>query len=142
MIDSYLLQCTNLALTLQTVMLHCFIGNGSIYKYYNVMVFSINSFVFFTPWTWTFQIWDTAGQERFRSITHAYYRDSHGMYMFQTLHVYIYDCCVSNVTQLNSFNHKAKLLFFALAIPMQPVSRIFAQGRVRPHTSSPTDKIV
>lgn len=24
------------------------------------------------------QIWDTAGQERFRSITHAYYRDSQG----------------------------------------------------------------
>ena len=24
------------------------------------------------------QIWDTAGQERFRSVTHAYYRDSHG----------------------------------------------------------------
>lgn len=25
------------------------------------------------------QIWDTAGQERFRSITHAYYRDSHAL---------------------------------------------------------------
>uniref|UniRef100_A0A3Q3FUJ5 small monomeric GTPase n=1 Tax=Kryptolebias marmoratus TaxID=37003 RepID=A0A3Q3FUJ5_KRYMA len=25
------------------------------------------------------QIWDTAGQERFRSVTHAYYRDAHGM---------------------------------------------------------------
>ena len=25
------------------------------------------------------QIWDTAGQERFRSITHAYYRDAHGI---------------------------------------------------------------
>lgn len=24
------------------------------------------------------QIWDTAGQERFRSISHAYYRNSHG----------------------------------------------------------------
>jgi len=24
------------------------------------------------------KIWDTAGQERFRSITHAYYRDSQG----------------------------------------------------------------
>ncbi|XP_059887502.1 ras-related protein Rab-26 isoform X5 [Delphinus delphis] len=25
------------------------------------------------------QIWDTAGQERFRSVTHAYYRDAHGV---------------------------------------------------------------
>jgi GTPase SAR1 family protein len=25
------------------------------------------------------QIWDTAGQERFRSVTHAYYRDAHGI---------------------------------------------------------------
>lgn len=25
------------------------------------------------------QIWDTAGQERFRSVTHAYYRDSHAL---------------------------------------------------------------
>ncbi|CAL7947429.1 unnamed protein product [Xylocopa violacea] len=25
------------------------------------------------------QIWDTAGQERFRSVTHAYYRDAHGL---------------------------------------------------------------
>ena len=24
------------------------------------------------------QVWDTAGQERFRSISHAYYRNSHG----------------------------------------------------------------
>lgn len=28
------------------------------------------------------QIWDTAGQERFRSVTHAYYRDAHGNYVF------------------------------------------------------------
>lgn len=28
---------------------------------------------------WKFQIWDTAGQEKFRSITLAYYRDSHGI---------------------------------------------------------------
>jgi GTPase SAR1 family protein len=24
------------------------------------------------------QVWDTAGQERFRSISHAYYRNSNG----------------------------------------------------------------
>lgn len=27
------------------------------------------------------QIWDTAGQERFRSITHAYYRDAHALFL-------------------------------------------------------------
>jgi len=32
------------------------------------------------------QIWDTAGQERFRSITHAYYRDAHGILTTQ-LHI-------------------------------------------------------
>ncbi len=32
------------------------------------------------------QIWDTAGQERFRSISHAYYRNSHGC-------VAVYDIC-------------------------------------------------
>lgn len=30
------------------------------------------------------QIWDTAGQERFRSVTHAYYRDSHGKNLIST----------------------------------------------------------
>lgn len=30
------------------------------------------------------QIWDTAGQERFRSVTHAYYRDAHGKFLFIT----------------------------------------------------------
>ncbi|XP_028990001.1 ras-related protein Rab-37-like isoform X2 [Betta splendens] len=27
------------------------------------------------------QIWDTAGQERFRSVTHAYYRDAHALFL-------------------------------------------------------------
>lgn len=27
------------------------------------------------------QIWDTAGQERFRSISHAYYRDAHALFL-------------------------------------------------------------
>ena len=29
------------------------------------------------------QIFDTAGQERFRSLTHSYYRDAHGMFHVQ-----------------------------------------------------------
>lgn len=33
----------------------------------------------FFPVCRSLQIWDTAGQERFRSVTHAYYRDAHGI---------------------------------------------------------------
>src|SRR3990167_1078968 len=27
----------------------------------------------------SFQVWDTAGQEQFRTITHSFYRDMHGL---------------------------------------------------------------
>ncbi|KAJ4454786.1 putative Ras-related protein Rab-4B [Paratrimastix pyriformis] len=44
------------------------------------------------------QIWDTAGQERFKSVTHAYYRESIGC-------ILVYD-----ITSRESFNHIASWL--------------------------------
>lgn len=56
-----------------------------IFKYPVFFTF-YSKFIVFVCLSWFFiyfmliflQIWDTAGQERFRSITHAYYRDSQG----------------------------------------------------------------
>ncbi|XP_076072414.1 ras-related protein Rab-37-like isoform X2 [Mytilus galloprovincialis] len=54
------------------------------------------------------QIWDTAGQERFRSVTHAYYRDAHGIslmyltspfYMFSHFSAFLLNmfiCCFTD----------------------------------------------
>lgn len=43
------------------------------------------------------QIWDTAGQERFRSVTHAYYRDAHGMYVYVS--VSMYGICIDKLNR-------------------------------------------
>jgi GTPase SAR1 family protein len=34
------------------------------------------------------QIWDTAGQERFRTITSAYYKGAHGIFMAYDMTAY------------------------------------------------------
>lgn len=56
------------------------------------------------------QIWDTAGQERFRSVTHAYYRDAHGMYVYVS--VSVYGICIDKLNRYTFM--RSSIIYFKM----------------------------
>ncbi|XP_046436798.1 ras-related protein Rab-37-like isoform X2 [Daphnia pulex] len=53
------------------------------------------------------QIWDTAGQERFRSVTHAYYRDAHALFLlYDVTNRKSFDNTRAWLAEINEYAHR------------------------------------
>jgi small GTP-binding protein len=65
------------------------------------------------------QIWDTAGQERFRTITSAYYREAHGIFVvYDVTNKDSYNNVRDWIAEAHKYNETARLYLLANKIDL------------------------